>query len=205
MDADAAIARRRIVLVNLASGTPADDVTTLLGTFIVQKVVAAAFRQGRRPLEQRIRHVLIVDELQRFMHRAAGFDQILAEARKYRLSLIVANQFVEQLSDSVRAALFGNVGGLAAFRVGHRDARILAPEFIGCVPEELLELEIGQALVRIGTDWTFTQTLPPPSPPDNRTLVRVTGTAAVATPDRVRVRRRGKSANQPDQNSEFVR
>lgn len=86
------------------------------------------------PPEQRVRHVLVVDEFQRFMHRAAAFDQILAEARKYRLSLVVANQYVEQLADSVRAALFGNVGCLVGFRAGHRDARVLAPEFAGRTP-----------------------------------------------------------------------
>ena len=82
----------------LATGTSADDVTTLLGTFLVQKIIAAAFRQAAVPENLRNRHVLIVDEFQRFMHRAASFDQILAEARKYKLSLVVANQFVEQLA-----------------------------------------------------------------------------------------------------------
>jgi hypothetical protein len=82
LDADKVIANRQIVIVNLASGTPADDVTTLLGTFLVQKVLAAALRQSPAAAEQRVRHVLIVDEFQRFMHRAAGFDQILTETRK---------------------------------------------------------------------------------------------------------------------------
>ena len=174
-DADRAIAERQIVLVNLATGTPADDVTTFLGTFLVQKIVAAAYRQGKLPSEKRRRHVLMVDEFQRFMHKAAGFDQILSEARKFKLVLIVANQFVEQLSPEVRAALFGNVGCLAAFRVGHRDARILVPEFSGAVTEDLLELQRGECLVRTGNDWSHTRTLPPPPKPTDDPNERILG------------------------------
>lgn len=165
LDADTLVAEQGILVVNLASGSPGDDVTTLLGTFLVQKILAAVFRQAKLPAEARVPHVLVVDEFQRFMHRAAGFDQILAESRKHRLSLVVANQYVEQLSDGVRAALFGNVGCLVAFRVGHRDARILTPEFAGAIPEDLMELERGQCLVRIGSDWTGIRTLPPPTAP----------------------------------------
>jgi hypothetical protein len=167
LDPDHTIRRRQIIIANLATGTTSDNVTEFLGTFLVQKLVAAAFRQVSLPNEARCRHVIIVDEFQRFVHKASAFDRILAEARKYKLVLIVANQFVEQLSPAVRAALFGNVGCLAAFRVGHRDARILAPEFAGSTPDELLDLRRGQCLVRIGNDWTFTRTLPPPMTPED--------------------------------------
>jgi len=167
LDATELIARRGILCVNLASGSAGEHVTTLLGTFLVQKILAAAFRQAALAPENRVPHVLIVDEFQRFMHRAAGFDRVLSEARKYRLALIVANQFVEQLSVDVRASLFGNVGGLVAFRVGPHDARLLAPEFTGALPEDLLDLNLGQALVRIGTDWTTVKTFPPPAMPDD--------------------------------------
>jgi hypothetical protein len=118
-------------------------------------------------------HVLVVDEFQRFMHRAAAFDQMLAEMRKLKFSLVVANQFCEQLSPAVRAALFGNVGCLAAFRVGHRDARVLTPEFTGAMPQDLLELGLGQCLMRIGTDWTLVRTLPPPAIPDDDPTDRI--------------------------------
>ena len=59
------------------------------------------------------------------MHRASAFDRILSEVRKYNLVLVVANQFVAQLEEKVRAAIFGNVGCLAVFRLGHQDAKIL--------------------------------------------------------------------------------
>jgi hypothetical protein len=173
VDFDALLADRRSLIVNLASGSPTDDVTALLGTFLVQKIMAAAFRQTALHFEHRSPHILVVDEFQRFMHKSAGFDQVLAEARKYRLALVVANQFAEQLSDEVRAALFGNVGCLAAFHVGHRDARILVPEFTGAVTEDFMELERGRCLVRIGTDWTLTRTLPPPVPPQDDPTTRI--------------------------------
>ena len=161
LDADELIGHRQILIANLASGSPGDDVTALLGTFLVQKILAAAFRQALVPREERTPHVLVVDEFQRFMHRAASFDQILAESRKYKLSLVVANQYVEQLEPAVRAALFGNVGCLASFRVGHRDAAVIAPEFTGASTDELMELELGKCLVRIGTDWSNLHALPP--------------------------------------------
>ena len=164
LNADAIIANRQIAIVNLSTGSPADDVTGLLGTFLVQKIIAAAFRQGRLPEAERIPHVLLVDEFQRFMHRAAAFNQIISEARKYRLSLIVANQYVEQLDTATRAALFGNVGALVAFRVGHRDARILVDEFAGSVDQDLTELDIGRCLTRIGHDWNLVRCLPPLHP-----------------------------------------
>jgi DNA helicase HerA-like ATPase len=173
VDADALIAERQILIVNLASGSPGDDVSVLLGSFLVQKIIAAAFRQARLPERDRVPHVLVVDEFQRFMHESASFDQILAEARKYRLRLLVANQFAEQLDPGVRAALFGNVGTLAAFRLGHRDARLLAAEFPGAHVEDLMELGRGQCLVRIGTDWTTLRTLPPPLRPEDDPMPRI--------------------------------
>ena len=162
LDADELIGQSRIAIVNLAAGTPGDDVTTLMGAFLVHRVVAAAYRQSALPPQHRVPHVLMVDEFQRFMHKAAGFDQLLAEARKYRLSLVASNQFAEQLSPVVRAALFGNIGALAAFRVGHRDAAVLTPEFPGAFAEELMELERGQCFLRVNTDWLTVRTLPPP-------------------------------------------
>jgi hypothetical protein len=195
LDADRAISKRSIVLVNLAYGTPAEHVTTILGTFLVQKIVAAAFRQGRLTAHRRQRHVLIIDEFQRFMHKAAGFDQILSEARKYGLHLIVANQFVEQLAPEVRAALFGNVGCLAAFRVGPRDARILAQEFRGAEPDELLELGRGQCMVRMGNEWTMAYTHGPPSQPSDDPTERIIQTT------RERCRRKSITHRETDSTS----
>jgi hypothetical protein len=164
LDADALIAERQILCASLSTGTPGPEATMLLGTFLVHKITAAAYRQAILPPNARVAHVLIVDEFQRFMGEASGFEQILAEARKYRLSLIVANQYVEQLPLSMRSALFGNVGCLVSFRVGHRDSKLLAQEFLDARPEDLLELKRGHCLVRLGNDWTVIHTLPPLPP-----------------------------------------
>jgi hypothetical protein len=162
LNADEVIANHRMVIVNLRTGSPADDVTNLLGTFIVQKVVAAAFRQGSLPEAERQQHVLLVDEFPRFLHRASSFDQIFSEARRYRLSLMVASQYVEQIDPATRAAIFGNAGALLAFRLGHRDSQLLSYEFTGSAVEDFTELGVGRCLARIGNDWSFIRTLPPP-------------------------------------------
>jgi hypothetical protein len=207
VDFDRVIRDRGSLIVNLESGSPTDDGATLLGTFLVHKIMAAAFRQTAVPHERRTPHVLVVDEFQRFMHKSAGFDQLLAEARKYRLALVVANQFMEQLSDAVRSAIFGNVGCLAAFRVGHRDARVLVPEFSGAVPADLVELDRGQCLVRIGTDWTQTWTLPPPSPPQDDPTTRIVAFTRARCEGEAEVRTAGPQVTTGEQESdvEFVR
>lgn len=173
LNADLAIANRQIVIASLWTGSPADDVTGLIGTFLVQKIIAAAFRQGALPAAQRVPHVLLVDEFPRFIHnRAAAFDQVLAEARRYRLSLIIASQYVDQLDPPTRAAIFGNVGALISFRVGHKDARQLADEFKDSEPNDFTELTVGRCLARIGRDWNLVHTLPPTHPLSHSALVR---------------------------------
>jgi hypothetical protein len=205
VDFDELLAHRQCLIVNLASGSPTDDVTTLLGTFLVHKITAAAFRQTAVAFERRIPHVLVVDEFQRFMHRGAGFDQILAEARKYRLALIVANQYAEQLSDEVRAALFGNVGCLAVFHVGHRDARVLVPEFTGAETADLMELERGECLVRIGTDWTQGRTLPPPAGPQVDPTARIVAFTRARCEEKVHTAAPQVTTAQEEGDVEFVR
>jgi uncharacterized protein DUF87 len=205
LDADRLIAERGILIANLASGSPNDEGTMILGSFITQKIMAAAFRQRGLPEGRRVPHTVLTDEFQRFMHRAAGFDQLLAEARKFKLSLVVANQFIEQLSDGVRAALFGNVGAVIAFRVGHRDARVLTPEFAGALPADLMELGLGECLVRIGTEWTAVRTLPPAARPADDPTRRIIRTA---TEHRMTPRASQETAPspvaEPENDTEFV-
>jgi len=166
-DADEIISQRKIVIVNLATGSPADHVTTVLGTFVVNKVLAAAYRQKNLPKDKRIRHYFFVDEFQNFMHRASAFDRILSEVRKYNLVIIVANQFVAQLEDKIRAAIFGNVGCLCVFRLGHQDAKILKDEFDGASKRDLTMLTRGECLMRVGTHCMSVRTPPPPPTPEN--------------------------------------
>jgi hypothetical protein len=162
-NADDVIRNRKILIVNLATGTRADYTTEILGTFVVNKLVAAAYRQGNiEDRAKRVRHFFFVDEFQNFMHRASGWDRSLSELRKFNLCLILVTQFVEQVKEEIRAAIFGNVGFLVSFRVGHRDSKILKDEFSGASSQSLLELERGECLVRVGTHAMAVRTALPP-------------------------------------------
>jgi CxxC-x17-CxxC domain-containing protein len=118
---------QKILLMNLAKGRIGEDTSALLGAMIITKIQLAAMERVDIPEEQRKDFYLYVDEFQNFA--TESFADILSEARKYRLNLIVAHQYIEQLDEKVRAAIFGNVGTLMCWRVGAEDAEELAKEF----------------------------------------------------------------------------
>src|SRR5438132_393999 len=117
----------KILLVNLSRGRTGDLNSKLLGMIFVMKFEAAAMSRADVPEEQRRDFCLYVDEFQNFS--TDSFADILSQARKYHLNLIVANQFTTQLSEEIRDAVFGNVGSVVAFRVGTTDAEFLAKQF----------------------------------------------------------------------------
>lgn len=117
----------KILLVNLSRGRTGDLNSKLLGMIFVMKFEAAAMSRADVPEEYRRDFCLYVDEFQNFS--TDSFADILSQARKYHLNLIVANQFTTQLSDEVRDAVFGNVGSVVSFRVGTNDAEFLAKQF----------------------------------------------------------------------------
>ena len=117
----------KVLLINLSKGKLGEDDAKFLGLIIVPKILAAAMARAKMPAEQRRDFYLYVDEFQNFATR--DFAVILSEARKYRLNLIVANQFVAQIEEEVKNAVFGNVGTLVSFRVGVPDANFLQHEF----------------------------------------------------------------------------
>ncbi|MBP6916800.1 ATP-binding protein [Candidatus Saccharibacteria bacterium] len=117
----------KILLVNLSKGRTGELNSQLLGMIFVMKFQAAAMSRANVPEDQRRDFCLYVDEFQNFS--TESFATILSEARKYRLSLTVANQFVSQLSDEIRDAVFGNIGTIVAHRVGISDAELLAKYF----------------------------------------------------------------------------
>ena len=117
----------KILLVNLSRGRTGDLNSKLLGMIFVMKFEAAAMSRADVPEEYRRDFSLYVDEFQNFS--TESFADILSQARKYHLNLIVANQFTTQLSEEIRDAVFGNVGSVAAFRVGTTDAEFLAKQF----------------------------------------------------------------------------
>jgi hypothetical protein len=113
--------------VNLSKGRIGEDNCSLLGAMIVTKIQLAALSRGDLPENKRGSFYLYVDEVHNFL--TLSFADILSEARKYGLSLVLAHQYIEQLDERIRPAIFGNVGTLIAFRVGARDAQFLKNEF----------------------------------------------------------------------------
>jgi len=117
----------KILLINLSKGKIGEENSSFLGLVIVPKILIAAMSRQDMRIENRRDFFLYVDEFQNFA--TPDFAQILSEARKYRLNLIVANQFVGQMEEEVKNAIFGNVGTLITFRVGVTDANYLQHEF----------------------------------------------------------------------------
>jgi hypothetical protein len=131
---------KKILLVNLSKGELGEENSSFLGLILVPRILMAAMSRADVPKEQRTDFYLYVDEFQNFA--TPDFEQILSEARKYKLNLIVANQFVGQIDDGIKNAIFGNVGTIVSFRVGVTDANYLAREFAPTFGEDdLLNIE----------------------------------------------------------------
>lgn len=126
-DVRKAMDERKILILNLSKGRIGEDNSALLGAMMITKIQLAAM--GRVDIEEETRKdfYLFVDEFQNFA--TESFANILSEARKYRLNLILANQYIEQIDEKVRNAIFGNAGTLISFRVGATDAEYLEKEF----------------------------------------------------------------------------
>ena len=118
----------RILIVNLSKGLIGEDNAAILGSFLVTKIQLAAMSRSDIPdIRDRRPFYLYVDEFQNFA--TDSFATILSEARKYGLNLTVANQYISQMNETVRDAVFGNVGTMISFRVSADDAPILAKQF----------------------------------------------------------------------------
>lgn len=118
---------KKILLVNLSKGRVGELNAQLLGMIFVMKFQAAAMGRANVPEDQREDFALYVDEFQNFA--TDSFESILSEARKYRLNLVLANQFLTQLTDKIREAVIGNVGTVIAGRIGITDAELLQKRF----------------------------------------------------------------------------
>ncbi len=120
----------KIVIINLSKGLVGESNANLLGSMLITKIYLAAMSRAnisQKVLKNLPNFYLYVDEFQSFANES--FADILSEARKYKLNLTIAHQYVEQMSEEVRAAVFGNVGTMITFRVGAYDAEILEKEF----------------------------------------------------------------------------
>jgi hypothetical protein len=117
----------KILLINLSKGRIGEINSHLLGMVMVGKILMAALSRVDMPEDERKDFYLYIDEFQNVT--TDSISQILSEARKYRLNLIIAHQFIGQLSEEISKAVFGNVGSLCAFRVGPEDAEFLEKQF----------------------------------------------------------------------------
>jgi hypothetical protein len=142
---------KKILLVNLAKGRIGDINANLLGLIIVGKFLIAALSRADSagvPGVVLSPYYLHIDEFQNFT--TPSIASILSEARKYKLSLTVAHQFIAQLTDEIRDAVFGNVGSLCAFRVGADDAETLAKQFAPVfTAQDLMNVDNRNAYVRL--------------------------------------------------------
>lgn len=156
----------KILILNLSQGRLGEDNAALLGAFLITKIQIAAMSRALVTESERKDFYLYVDEFQNFATQS--FIKILSEARKYRLNLILANQYIAQIDEDVQKAIFGNVGSLASFIVGAGDAKILFNEYSKIIPEEdLTNLAKYQIALRLSIDGTtsapfLAQTLPLP-------------------------------------------
>lgn len=119
--------QKKILFLKLAKGLLGEEDANFLGLVLVPKILSAALSRQDVDRSQRTPFYFYVDEFQNFA--TPDFAQILSEARKYALSLTVANQFVSQIEEEVKNAIFGNVGTMVVYRMGVADANVMAPEF----------------------------------------------------------------------------
>ena len=138
----------KILLVNLAKGKIGEINARLLGMVVVGKILMAALSRVDTPEEERKDFYLYMDEFQNVTTNSIA--QILSEARKYRLILIIAHQFIAQLKEEISKAVFGNVGSLVSFRVGSEDAEFLEKQFLPVfTARDLINVDNRNCFVRL--------------------------------------------------------
>jgi hypothetical protein len=163
----------KIMIINLSKGRVGEANANLLGSMLITKIYLAAMSRADKneaELNKLPNFYLYVDEFQSFANES--FADILSEARKYKLNLTIAHQYIEQMSEEVRAAVFGNVGTMITFRVGAYDAETLEKEFAPIfTAEDLVNLGFAQVYLKLMIDGVSStpfsaRTLPPIEKPD---------------------------------------
>lgn len=162
---------RKILIVNLSKGQLGEGNANLLGGMIITKIYLAAMSRAdltEGELKKLPNFYMYVDEFQSFANES--FADILSEARKYKLSLIMAHQYIEQMDEKVRAAVFGNVGTQIMFRVGATDAELLEKEYAPVfTAEDMVNLGFTQIYLKLMIDGVASHpfsavTMPPIAP-----------------------------------------
>ncbi len=150
---------KKIIIVNLSKGLVGEGNANLLGSMLITKIYLAAMSRAdvsEATINKLPNFYLFVDEFQSFANES--FANILSEARKYKLNLTMAHQYVEQMSEEVRAAVFGNVGTMISFRVGAFDAELLEKEFAPqFTAEDMVNLGFTQVYLKLMIDGVSSQ------------------------------------------------
>jgi hypothetical protein len=145
---------KKILIINLSKGRVGESNANLLGSMLITKIYLAAMSRAElneKQLAAAPNFYLYVDEFQSFANES--FADILSEARKYKLNLLIAHQYIEQMSEEVRAAVFGNVGTMCVFRVGAYDAEVLEKEFAPqFTAEDIVNLQKYQMYLKLMID-----------------------------------------------------
>ena len=175
---------RKIIIVNLSKGLVGEGNAKLLGSMLVTKMYLAAMSRADVPEAQAAKLppcYLFVDEFQSFANKS--FADILSEARKYKLALTIAHQYIEQMEEEVTAAVFGNIGTMVTFRVGARDAEFIEKEFAPqFTAEDLVNLGFVQIYLKLMIDGISSPpfsatTLPPIERPKENFKAEVIATS----------------------------
>ena len=163
---------RKILIMNLSKGLVGDTNMRLLGSMLTTRIFLGAMSRADLPAHELAKapnFYFYVDEFQNFANES--FSEILSEARKYHLNLLIAHQYVAQMEEEVQAAVFGNVGTTVSFRVGPLDAelmeKVFSPEFL---QEDLVNLGFAQIYLSLMIDGIGSRpfsavTIPPIEPP----------------------------------------
>ncbi len=179
IDLEEIINGKKILLLNLSQGKLGEDNASLLGAMIITQIQLAAMNRAFMKEEDRQDFFLYVDEFQNFA--TSSFIKILSEARKYRLAITLANQYIDQLDVTIQKAIFGNAGTLISFVTGAGDAALLQQEYAGIYTQnDLVSLGKHEIVLKLCIDGMSSnpfpaKTLPPPAlKNDNReTVIRL--------------------------------
>ncbi len=146
---------KKILVANLAKGKIGEDNTSVLGSLLLTEVWLNMLERANMPEDKRTPYYLYVDEFHSFM--TLSFADILSESRKYGLNMVMANQYLTQLDEKVRDAIFGNVGSIISFRVGAEDAKYLAKEFSPFTENDFTNLPNYNIYLRLMIDGVTSQ------------------------------------------------
>jgi len=184
---------RKILIINLSKGALGEDNSAMLGAMMITRLQLAAMSRVNMPESERKDFYLYVDEFQNYS--TDSFASILSEARKYRLNLILAHQYIRQMVDRwdtvVKDAVFGNVGTIVTFRVGAEDAKYLQDEFHPITVRDFTKLAKFDIYVKLTIDGVARKpfsatTLPPISVSGNsEKIIRVSRERYASRKDKV--------------------